>query len=85
MVIYLDMLIVGKTREKTITLWDKLILLLQCLGFAINEKKSVTTPVQEIEFLVMIVNSKEIAISFPKKKLQSINQMCRDMYQSQQL
>ena len=61
LVIYLDdILIIGRTREETIALRDTLILLLQCLGMVINQKKSVMTPVQEIEFLGMIVNSKEI-------------------------
>ena len=55
-VIYLDMLIIGRTREETIALRDTVILLLQRLGFVINHKKSVMTPVQEIEFLGMIVN-----------------------------
>ena len=55
-VIYLDMLIIGRTREETIALRDTVILLLQRLGFVINQKKSVMTPVQEIEFLGMIVN-----------------------------
>ena len=56
-VIYLDdMLIIGRTREETIALRDTVILLLQCLGFVVNYKMSVMTPVQEIEFLGMIVN-----------------------------
>ena len=56
-VIYLDdMLIIGRTREKTKALRDTVILLLQCLGFVINQKKPVMRPVQEIEFLGMIVN-----------------------------
>ena len=56
-VIYLDdMLIIGRTREKTKALRDTVILLLQCLGFVINQKKPVMIPVQEIEFLGMIVN-----------------------------
>ena len=55
-VIYLDMLIIGRTREETIALRDTVILLLQRLEFVINQKKSVMTPVQEIEFLGMIVN-----------------------------
>ena len=40
------------------------------------------TPVQEIEFLGMIVNSKEMTISLPQKKLQSIKQMYQDLYQN---
>ena len=56
-VIYLDdMLIIGRTREETIALRDTVILLLQCLGFVVNYKMSVMIPVQEIEFLGMIVN-----------------------------
>ena len=45
-----DMLITHRTREETINLRDirdTVILLLQCLGFVVNQKKSVMTPVQE--------------------------------------
>ena len=77
------MLIIGRTREEIIALRDKVILLLlQCLGFLINQKKSEMTPVQEIEFLGMIVNSKEMTITLPQKKLQLIKRMCQDMYQN---
>ena len=77
------MLIIGRTREEIIALRDKVILLLlQCLGFLINQKKSEMTPVQEIEFLGLIVNSKEMTITLPQKKLQLIKQMCQDMYQN---
>ena len=40
------------------------------------------TPVQEIEFLRMVVNSKEMNVSLPQRKLQSIKQMCQDMNQN---
>ena len=77
------MLIIGRTREEIIALRDKVILLLlQCLGFLINQEKSEMAPVQEIEFLGMIVNSKEMTITLPQKKLQLIKQMCQDMYQN---
>ena len=56
------MLIIGRTREETIALRDTVILLLPRLGFVINQG--------------MIVSSKEITISLPQKKLQSIKQMC---------
>ena len=79
------MLIIGRTREEIIALRDKVILLLQCLGFLINQKKSVMTPVQEIEFLGMVVNSKEMTIALPQKKLQLIKQMCQDMYQNPEI
>ena len=67
-VIYLDDMIIGKTREKTMALRNTAILLLQCLGFVINQSKSVITLVQEIEFLGMIVNSKKMTISLPQKR-----------------
>ena len=82
-IIYLDdMLIIGRTKEETIALRDTVNLLLQCLGFFISQKKSVMTPVQEIQFLGMIVNSKVMIICLPQKKLQSIKQMCQDIYQN---
>ena len=40
------------------------------------------TLVQEIEFMGMIVNLKEMTISLPQKKLQSIKQVCQDLYQN---
>ena len=40
------------------------------------------TPVGEIEFLGMIVNLKEMTIFLLQKKLQSIKQMCQDLYQN---
>ena len=51
-------------------------------GFVINQKKPVMTSVQEIEFLGVIVNSKEMTISLPQKKLQPTKQMCQDLYQN---
>ena len=52
------------------------------LGFVINQKKSMMTPVHEIEFLRVIVNSNEVTISLPHKKLQSIKQMSQDLCQN---
>ena len=40
------------------------------------------TPVQEIEFVVMIANAKKMTISLPKTKLQLIKQMYQDLYQN---
>ena len=65
------MLIIGRTREETTALRETVTLLLQCLGFVINQKNSVS-PVQEKEFLEKIVISKEFTIFLSKKKLQLI-------------
>ena len=55
-----DIMIIGRTKEETIALRGTVILLLQCLGFAINQKRSVMTPVSEIEFVGMTGSSKEM-------------------------
>ena len=82
-VIYLEyMLIIGRTREETIALRNTVILLLQCLGFAINHKKSVMAPVQERKLLGMIVSSKGRTISLPQEKLKSIKDVSGSVSES---
>ena len=84
-VIYLDnMLFIGRTREETTALRDTVILLLQCLGFYKSKNVSSDTSSQKIEFLEMIVNSKEMTTSIPQKKSQSIKQMFQNLYQNPQ-
>ena len=43
------------------------------------------TPSQEIEFLGVVLNSKEMTISFPEQKLQKVKLQCLDLYQSTKL
>ena len=75
-------MLIGRTKEETTALRDTVILSLQCIGFVINQKKSMMTLVQEIEFMGMIVNSKEMTVSLPQKKLQSIKHVCQDLHQN---
>ena len=51
---------------------DTVIFLLEHLGFVINWKKSVLTPVQEIEFLVLKINSANLEISPTEEKIQKV-------------
>ena len=51
-------------------------------GFVINLKKSVMTPSQEMEFLGMVINSKEITISLPEDKLLKVKLKYLDLYKS---
>ena len=51
-------------------------------GFVINLKKSVMTPSQEMEFLGMVINSKEIAISLPEDKLLKVKLKYLDLHKS---
>ena len=51
-----------------------ILFLLKNTGFVINKKKSLLEPTQEIEFLGMIVNSKEMDIRLPGMKIKDIKQ-----------
>ena len=42
-------------------------LVTRLLGFVLNQKMSVMTPILEIEFVGMIVSSKKMTISLPQK------------------
>ena len=53
-------------------MFTKVLILLENLGFIINSKKSLLFPIQEIEFLGMIVNSQTIEIKLPGQKIKSI-------------
>ena len=78
MVIYLDnMLLVGHSTEEIITCRDTVIFLLQHLGFVIIWKTSVSTPVQEIEFVGLKINSPNLEISLTEEKIQSKNKMSK--------
>ena len=50
----------------------QVLFLLENLGFIINSKKSLLSPIQEIEFLGMIVNSRTMEIKLPGQKIKSI-------------
>ena len=52
-----DMLVMFQTLKEISQAKETLIFLLQNLGFVINFKKSQLTPVKEIEFLGLVINS----------------------------
>ena len=60
--IYLDMLIIGKSVEETLVYGDAVILLMQELVFVINQEKSLMISTQTIKFLVMKIESKAVTI-----------------------
>ena len=63
------MLLIGRIAENVRMYHNSLILLLQGLGFAVDLIKSVMTPSQEMEFLRMVINSKEMTICLPEERL----------------
>ena len=80
-----DMLLIGRPPDNVQMYRDTVILLLQELGLVINLKKLVMTPSLEMEFLGMVINSKEITFSLPEEKLQKVQLQCLDLHQSPQM
>ena len=62
------MLVIAQTLKEISQAKETLIFLLQNLGFVINLKKSQLTPVKEIEFLGLMVNSVNITLALPQKE-----------------
>ena len=71
-----DLLILGNNMSKILTAMDSVIILLRYLGFVINLKSCVLDPVQEIEFLRLIVNLKTMTLSLPEEKIGKIKDQC---------
>ena len=76
------MILIGRAIENVQIYHGTVILLLQELGFAINLRKLAMTPSREMEFLGMVINSKEMTISLPEEKLQKVKLRFEDLYQS---
>ena len=82
-IIYLDdLLILEKGMKEILTARDSVIFLLQNLGFVVNLKKCVLDPVQEKEFLVLIVNSQTLTFSLPEEKIGKIKDQCLSLYKA---
>ena len=73
LIIYLDDLLILADSEQTARLHLATAQsLLENLGFVINLKKSVLSPVQETEFLGMTVDSLTLCLALPGDKVRSI-------------
>ena len=59
------MLAMAQILKEILQTEDTLIFLLQNLGFVINIKKSQLTPVKEIEFLGLVINSVNMTLALP--------------------
>ena len=82
-IIYLDdLLILGKNMSEIYMARDSAIFLLQHLGFVINLKKYVLDPVQEIEFLGLIVNSQTMTLPLPKENMVEIRNQCLSFFKA---
>lgn len=80
LVIYLDDLLILAYSEQSARLHLATAMnLLESLGFIINPKKSVLTPVQIIEFLGMSVDSVSLCLALPRDKVRSIRRECEGL------
>ena len=69
-IIYIDdMLILANSKKEASQHLEVLVFLLEALGFIINQEKSLLSPVQEIEFLGLMVDSLAIQLKLPGEKL----------------
>ena len=72
-IIYIDdMLIMADSKEEASQHLEVLVHLLEALGFIINQEKSLLCPVQEIEFLGLMVDSLALQLKLPVEKLWQI-------------
>ena len=63
LVIYIDnLLLMATTSSSLIEHIHTTLFLLETAGFIVNQKKSLLEPTQEIEFLRMVINSKEMIV-----------------------
>ena len=77
-IIYLDdMLIIGSCIKELMQSRDTVIYLLQHLGFVVNWEKSLLCPVQEIEFLGLLISSKNMTLSLTDQKMTKMRESCQ--------
>ena len=80
LVIYLDDIIIfGESRAIASSNVEKTTDLLHSLGFCLNEKKCQLEPATSIEYLGVIINSRDLSFSLPEKKINNIRGICQRM------
>ena len=79
-IIYLDdMLIISSSVQEALKDRDTVITLLLSLGLTINWDKSCLTPSLCLEFLGMIISSRDLTIALPKEKAKELRKLCRSL------
>lgn len=75
LVIYLDdMAIISSSRELSLEEAAIVIQTLESLGFIINKEKSILIPSQKIEFLGYALNSVEMTVSLPERRINKLKE-----------
>jgi hypothetical protein len=77
LIVYLDdILIVNTSKDSTKADVNKVVELLQNLGFLINWEKSIVEPSQVIEYLGLVINSVKLSFSLPSDKAATVKAKC---------
>ena len=76
-----DILILAEAKEALRNQVEALVYLLEVLGFIINQKKSIMSPTQSLDFLGLTINTISMVISLPAEKLKKIRAEARKMAQ----
>ena len=69
----------AESREQTRSHVEALVYLLQCLGFQLNQEKSVLEPAQVMEFLGLTVDTVQMELRLPGRKIKQIRAEARTM------
>ena len=86
-IIYMDDLWGGDSDQEVSALNTYLnVTLLEFLGFVVSTKKSILSPTQILDdCLGFIVNSQEMSLLLPQKKITNIQNPCRDLLRQKQV
>ena len=72
-----DLLLLSSSKEELAEITKEVIILLQRLGFLINEEKSTLLPTQKMAYLGFLLDSVRMTNSLPPDKLEAIVEDCR--------
>lgn len=77
LIVYLDdILILNISKERTKADAERVVELLQSLGFLINWEKSIVEPSQLIEYLDLVLDTVRLSFSLPSDKATSVKAKC---------
>ena len=84
LVIYLDdILILHQSEKELVQLTPLICQLFGALGLVVNQKKSILTPTQNLEFLGFQVDAVRLQLIFPTEKLRKIQQLAQHLLHQQ--
>jgi hypothetical protein len=77
-----DMLILNSQKEAAQKDASLMVYLLENLGFVVNNEKSMLFPSQEMEFLGVLIDSRNMSFSLPRSKVVNIMKECKALVSS---